>query len=284
MQRPTSETYKELQLAVDVFNKELFDGQLPDCLITLQRRPRTSGYFSPARFGTKKGQTTDDIALNPENFALHPLLYILQVIGHEQVHQWQHHFGKPTRRTYHDKEWSDKMISIGLMPSHTGEPGGRKVGQKMADYPMPGGRFLEVANRLLADRSFVITWYDRYPSRRPSASDLEADLAFDEDDDPDDWPGEVMALVHAAGGQTLAASASSASGTSVATRRPRPDWAVPAVMDGLALAEPPPAAEGAESPADRSNRTRYVCPKCSVKVWGKPGLQLACLTCNAQFR
>ncbi len=46
MATPTSDTYAELQTAVDVFNKELFGGQLPHCLITLQRRPRTAGYMN----------------------------------------------------------------------------------------------------------------------------------------------------------------------------------------------------------------------------------------------
>lgn len=288
MQRPTSETYKELQFAVDVFNKELFDGQLPDCLITLQRRPRTGGYFSPARFGTRNGKTTDEIALNPENFALHPLLFILQVVAHEQAHQWQHHFGKPTRRTYHDREWSEKMISIGLMPSQTGRPGGRKVGQKMSDYPIPGGRFLEVANRLLSDRSFIITWYDRYPPRRPSAAEL-AEYAGDDDDDhhdddDDEWHDESPPSSGLRTAQSAAASAGAAATTSTAARRPKPDWAVPAVIGGLPLPEPAKPGSGSEVTDDRSNRTRYVCSKCAVKVWGKPGLKLACLSCNVQLR
>ena len=34
------------------------------------------------------------------------------------------------------------MISVGLMPSTTGKPGGKTVGQKMSDYPIEGGHFL----------------------------------------------------------------------------------------------------------------------------------------------
>ena len=49
---PTQETYNELQMAYDHFNERLFGGQLPSCLITLQREKRTFGYFSAARFAS----------------------------------------------------------------------------------------------------------------------------------------------------------------------------------------------------------------------------------------
>lgn len=50
MARPTLETYSELQQAYDFFNCELFNGVLPQCLVTLQREKRCQGYFSRKRF------------------------------------------------------------------------------------------------------------------------------------------------------------------------------------------------------------------------------------------
>ena len=47
---PTHQTYSELQHAYDHFNQALFGGQLPSCLITLQREKRSYGYFSSKRF------------------------------------------------------------------------------------------------------------------------------------------------------------------------------------------------------------------------------------------
>lgn len=46
MSTPTTTAYSELQQAFDHFNMELFEGLLPPCLITLQRKKRTMGYFS----------------------------------------------------------------------------------------------------------------------------------------------------------------------------------------------------------------------------------------------
>lgn len=161
-EQPTESTYRELKQAYDTFNAQLFGGTLPPCLLTLQREKRTYGYFSSARFGHRDGHTTDEIALNPEYFAFLPLVEVLQTVVHEMTHLWQAHFGKPGRGRYHNDEWATKMESIGLMPSHTGMPGGRRVGDCMADYPLPGGRFLKAVDALVAIDGFQISWYDRF--------------------------------------------------------------------------------------------------------------------------
>jgi predicted SprT family Zn-dependent metalloprotease len=143
MQTPTTETYTELQQAFDHFNAQLFGGKLPPCLMTLQREKNTYGYFSAQRF-VRVGEDgmTDEIALNPVYFGIRPLVEIMQTIVHEMAHLWQFHYGTPARRRYHNREWADKMEGIGLMPSNTGEPGGKRLGDSMADYPIKGGRFL----------------------------------------------------------------------------------------------------------------------------------------------
>ena len=65
MATPTEQAYSELQHAYDVFNTRLFAGQLPPCLITMQRKNRTYGYFSGERWNDQAGAVTDEIALNP---------------------------------------------------------------------------------------------------------------------------------------------------------------------------------------------------------------------------
>lgn len=145
----------------------LFGGELPPCLLTLQREKRTYGYFSAKRFGTRAGQTTDEIALNPEYFAVVPVVEVLQTVAHEMTHLWQSHFGMPGRARYHNAEWADKMESIGLMPSSTGLPGGRRVGDVMADYVIPNGRFAAVVDDLLTSKRFGITWFDRFTPQVP---------------------------------------------------------------------------------------------------------------------
>ncbi|MDF3889010.1 sprT domain-containing protein [Cupriavidus basilensis] len=164
MATPTSEAYTELQSAYDFFNGELFDGSLPACLITLQRDKRSYGYFSASRFVNADGATTDEIAMNPAYFATVPLIEILQTLVKEMVHIWQLHHGKPGRGRYCNKQFAEKMKSLGLVPTSTGEPGGAEVGDKVMSYPGPGGRFLQVCEALL-QTEFRISWMDRHPIR-----------------------------------------------------------------------------------------------------------------------
>jgi hypothetical protein len=160
MSRPTEEAYPELQAAYDLFNTHLFEAQLPPCLITMQRKNRSYGYFSPERWSHVAGAVTDEIALNPAHFASRSTAEVLSTLAHEMVHLWQHHFGSPSRNGYHNKEWASKMDTIGLMPSDTGESGGKRTGQAMTHCIVDGGPFAQVCADLLRE-GFVISWRDR---------------------------------------------------------------------------------------------------------------------------
>ena len=51
---------------------------------------------------------------------------------------------------YHNKEWAAKMREIGLMPTDTGQPGGKDTGQKVTHFIEPGGRFEQACTAYLA--------------------------------------------------------------------------------------------------------------------------------------
>jgi predicted SprT family Zn-dependent metalloprotease len=160
MPTPTEQAYTELQQAYDFFNRDLFNGQLPPCLITMQRKNRTYGYFSGERWNDHAGAVTDEIALNPMHFATRSPEDVLSTLVHEMVHLWQHHFGTPSRSSYHNKEWAAKMDSIGLCPSDTGIEGGKRTGQHMSHYVVADGPYAKASTKLLAG-GFVISWRDR---------------------------------------------------------------------------------------------------------------------------
>lgn len=159
---PTGEVYAELQKAYDYFNQVFFNSELPNCLITLQREKNTKGYFSTERFVSRKGEVTDEIAMNPAWFAVRTVPEVLSTLLHEQVHLWQQHFGSPGRGRYHNAEWADKMEEVGLMPSDTGEAGGKRTGDRMTHYIIPGGRY-ELACKALLTDEYMISWLDRFP-------------------------------------------------------------------------------------------------------------------------
>lgn len=109
--------------------------------------------------------------MNPAYFGVRPIPATLSTLAHEMVHQWQYHRGKPGRRGYHNKEWAQRMESIGLMPSNTGQPGGRKVGEQMTHYIIDGGPFARACAQLLT-LPFTLSWCDRFPPYCPTAAPI----------------------------------------------------------------------------------------------------------------
>lgn len=157
--QPTQEAYAEFQAAYAHLNESLFQGKLPPCLITLQRRKRTYGYFCHSRFGNPEGDVTDEIAMNPQYFGERLVKEVISTLAHEMVHLWQAHYGKTSRRGYHNAEWGRAMEAIGLVPSSTGQPGGKRTGERVSHWIVKGGPFDQAADLLLTG-SFRVTWAD----------------------------------------------------------------------------------------------------------------------------
>jgi predicted SprT family Zn-dependent metalloprotease len=165
---PTRQTYATLQAAVRHFNRRLFDGRLPNCLVTFQRRANALGYFAPDRFEHRDGNArTDEIALNPKHINERPPEDTLSTLVHEMTHLRQQHFGKPGRGRYHNAEWADMMEEIGLMPSRTGAPGGKRTGDRVSHYIVANGPF-EVACAAFLEKHAGLLWGDRPVERNGS--------------------------------------------------------------------------------------------------------------------
>lgn len=261
---PTEEAYAELQHAYNYYNEDLFEGRLPGCMITLQRQKRTFGYYSKDRFGTRDGRKTDEIAMNPEYFAVVSMVEVLQTLVHEMAHLWQARFGEPSRACYHNIQWANKMEAIGLMPSHNGQPGGKKVGQSMADYVIVGGRFDRGTKRLITS-GFAISWLDRFPAARPRPAYVPAQLPAppDVDTDGDDGGEEEVS----ASGYAMVASNEQDDDPAIAAASKPPSESNPDLVAN-------------QKTGNRSNRCKYSCPACALNVWGKPGLRVICGECE----
>lgn len=161
MSNSTIEQYKDLGQAYDYFNKKLFDGKLPDCLITLNRKANSYGYYHHEKFQSRAGKDLlSEISLNPDGFNNRDDIEILSTLAHEMVHVQQFYFGNPPRRGYHDRQFSEMMYEIGLQTSSTGEPGGKSTGQRMSHYILEGGEFEIVANAFLLGGS-KLHWNSR---------------------------------------------------------------------------------------------------------------------------
>ena len=159
--QPTKDTYLQLDRAYDHFNTALFNDALPPCVLVLHRKKGAYGYFWGSTWSERHGkQLTDEIALNPETFAQRSLEEVLSTLVHEMCHLQQHHFGKPSRNGYHNKEWAQMMEQVGLIPTDTGLLGGKKTGQKMTHIIAPEGRFITACTQLLTE-GFTIPWHAR---------------------------------------------------------------------------------------------------------------------------
>ena len=164
---PTLATYTALQDAFDHFNTALFAGKLPQCLITLRSSVSAYGYMHSERFVSVAGERIDELGINPGYFAVQSMEEVMATVVHEMAHHWQNHVGTASKSSPHNREWAAKMEEIGLMPSHTGLPGGKQTGRTMSDYILPDGAFMRACASLTA-RGFNLPWLD---SHLPVASE-----------------------------------------------------------------------------------------------------------------
>lgn len=138
-----SQQYETIVSLFQHYNKKLFCGSLPEPMFTVSKLPNVaSGVFLSKKWSGQAG-LVHQITINPEIMKNKSLHLFHQVLVHEMAHLWQHEYGKPSRNGYHNREWAAKMVEIGLIPSHTGEEGGKLTGQRISDYPKPGGKFLQ---------------------------------------------------------------------------------------------------------------------------------------------
>lgn len=245
---PTTQFYNEMQATFKYFNNLLFDGKLPDVMFTLQRNNQVMGYFSSDRWASKNGNKCHEIAINPSYVARSSVIEFMQTLVHEMTHLWQHSFGSPGRTTYHNREWANKMISIGLMPSDTGRVGGKTTGDHMNDYPIKDGRFLQCCIALIENEKFQLAWVDRYAK-------TSSNQIYDQQNSTSqnfEWSADTIQT------STLELLTSPAAD----------------VVGGIDLIE-------YENSTVKSNaKTKFMCGECGVKAWGKASLNIICGNCK----
>lgn len=146
---PTEQQFKALNGAYKYFNRKLFNNELPGCILNFSRLKGTHGFMAPERWKRvdEKHFGTHEISLTPTTLYRTPI-EIFSTLVHEMCHLWQWEFGNPSRSGYHNKEWAAKMMEIGLIPSNTGQPGGKQTGQQMTHYIEKDGRYQKAFERM----------------------------------------------------------------------------------------------------------------------------------------
>lgn len=308
---PTREAYAELDKAYAFFNTALFDDRLPDCLITLQRSHDTLGYFLPNQFVNRSASNAHEIALNPSYFAIRSLPETLSVLVREMLSLDQHlNSAKPPRRRYRNKEWADMAEAVGLMPSDTGLPGGKRTGDGVLVYIIDGGAF-DLACTQLLDDHFVLSWIDRFPPAKgaspqpaPAGNELdsegEGELLLSDDpvdtgasspdgsQDDDGLISGAMAAQDALSddlghiqpfeGVLVSLDGESAPAAPAASKPPKDVPPPPPMKCYESVAMESLADMGVEPQERHKNlsKTKFSCPVCKANAWGKPSLHLHC--------
>lgn len=148
---PTSEQWGSYERAYAYFNRVLFGGKLPVPILNFSRKSkRTLGFFAPERWENGRAKV-HEISLNPDTLAHRSKEQIASTLVHEMAHLWDQEHGKPGRGGYHGKTWADQMERIGLMPSTTGGPDGKRTGQRVTHYVIKGGPFAAAFKKLPGD-------------------------------------------------------------------------------------------------------------------------------------
>jgi len=136
----TKQQFNTLEDLFDYYNGALFNNELPACLVNLSRHKGAHGFFAPERWQDRKRKIVHEISLNPDTMSRTDREWHSTFV-HEMVHLWEKVNGTQSRQCYHNRIWAEKMEAIGLMPSNTGKPGGKKTGQLITHYIIKGGAF-----------------------------------------------------------------------------------------------------------------------------------------------
>ncbi|PCJ82176.1 MAG: sprT domain-containing protein [Hyphomicrobiales bacterium] len=179
-QNLTIEAYADLYAAMDFFNDRLFGGNLPDCILTFTRHKNILGYFCGERFESRSGIIAHEIAMNPIYMQSRGDAEALSTLLHEMCHLWRHALAPLNRgggkgaNGYHDLVWVKKMEEVGLLPTSTGLPGGKKTGYSVTHIIIEGGQFDLDCKELLAS-GFKINWCDRLLPQSDDQSEEDDD-------------------------------------------------------------------------------------------------------------
>jgi len=176
--RPAQDMVDDLHKLFDHLKWRLFDDDLPNPNFSLKCQHGSYGYYRPESHNSENGRYCGEITVNPACYSPENPLPFIAAFAHQMVHHWQYYFGTPGRGCYHNREWADKTISIGLQPSSTGEPDGRETGDTMHHFIIEGGPLERSAHELVNDGA-LLRWQECYsaPSRSAKSTATSGDMA-----------------------------------------------------------------------------------------------------------
>jgi len=241
---PIVDQSRAIQDAYDWLNTNLFEGKLPAAMLVLSRNSNLlGGYFTPKRWFDEDGNDIPEIAINANCLRNSGIVKAMVILCHEMVHLWQYVYGTPSRSGYHNKEWSDKAIEIGLQP-FTAE--GKCIGQNVDTKLIVDGPAETAIAEMPED--FTLPWMTE-PMEDPTKDGQNGQKGGQE-----------------GGGQ----GEGQEQGGSGQGGPPK----------GVERGTGRGSREGSGQERKPGTRNKYTCPACGFNLWGKPGGNFECLDCN----
>ena len=125
------------------YKNTLFQGILPECYIEFSTKVGLYGIFFSNQWVDLKQKYIHEIILNPEILSLKSIEFHA-IIVRNMVFLWLYMHGIHSRPNYLNKKAAQKLEEFGIIPSSTGAPGGKKIGQSILQYINYNGIFAKV--------------------------------------------------------------------------------------------------------------------------------------------
>lgn len=142
---PTQDLWHHYELVFNYLNGDLFDEELPTCVLNFATHGGSNGYFTAERWiktrNNEMVQSAHEISLNPhllETSIEECLSWLTRLMVQLWVYEQE---GASTAQGYYNKTFTDKMWDIGLPATDTGTPSGKRYGFTMKHWVVPDGRF-----------------------------------------------------------------------------------------------------------------------------------------------
>ena len=264
---PTLDFYGKLSYAHKFYNEKLFNGELSEVFFTVRsgetknKKTKTLGYYWQHVFA-KKERSVSEIALNISSFGDRSVVDILSTLVHEMVHQWREEICKipSTKNKYggHDEDWGHKMILVGLTPSNTGLPGGKRIAKSMHHYINEDGDFAKYTKELILS-GFKFDIFDTYGMHiNKGVVSISPINSLIKEKWEKDVSNEEMQILSA----------------SLNTMSDDPNI-VQVDIENLIVTK--------KEPKPKEKKYTFICPDCNHKITGNENTMVACMQCGKVY-
>ena len=129
-----------LEELFNFYKIELFESNLPFCLINVSIHRNSNGFFAPKAYNNSSGQASYQISFNPNCKNLSQIEFH-QLLVHNMVHLYQEMDGTaPLKLGYHNKKWCTYMEDLGLKPFNENDAH-LSTGDNVSQTVIKGGKF-----------------------------------------------------------------------------------------------------------------------------------------------